>query len=128
MRRNSLTLRELSENCSSNGVSLEPAPGDRERRYVAPGLVRGLPEIMLADNVVSVEDSAGSVAADLHGNSLRDSGPDHIANCRPSQIVKEPVGDDLAGRGVGYGKASRDAGRPPRSTEVHDGVPVVVEH
>lgn len=47
------------------------------------------PDVLLIDDVVAVENGSRLVAGDLHGELLRDTGPDEVSDRRSSQIVKE---------------------------------------
>ena len=49
----------------------------------------GSGEIFVADDVVTVEDSACLVTAQFHGNALRDAGANHVPHGGPPQIVHD---------------------------------------
>lgn len=51
-------------------------------------LLPGILDVPIVDDVVAVEDGPRLVPGDLHRHLLRDSGPDHIPNGRPPQIVE----------------------------------------
>jgi hypothetical protein len=48
-----------------------------------------LPKIGLVDDVVAVKDGPRFVAANRHGYALGNSGPDHVPNSRPAEVVED---------------------------------------
>ena len=70
---------------------------------VGDQLVAGLEQFLFVDDVVAVEDGAGLVAGQKHGEALGDTGADQVAGGGAAAIVKE------AGR-----YASRLTGGAPR--------------
>ena len=69
-------------------------------------LVAGLKQFLLVDDVVAVEDGAGLVAGQEHGDPLGDAGADQVAGGDAAAIVEE------AGRHAG--RLTRGAPRAPR--------------
>src|SRR5262245_48758766 len=63
-------------------------------------LTAGLLQVCGAHDVIAVEDAAGPVAGDFHGDSLRDALVDHVPDGRATAIVSECPRDacPLAGR------------------------------
>lgn len=49
-------------------------------------------EVLFTHDIVAVEDAAGFVTANPHGDHFRHSGPDHISDRCPSEVAKEPSG------------------------------------
>ena len=85
-------------------------------RQVGDQLVASLEQFLLIDDVVAVEDGAGLVAGQEHGDALGDAGADEVAGGGAAAIVEE------AGR-----YASRLTGGAPRGTPAADGDAVAVE-
>ena len=85
-------------------------------RHIGDQLVAGLEQFLFVDDVVAVEDGAGLVAGQEHGNALGDAGADQVAGGGAAAIVEE---------------ASRHAGRltggAPRRAPAADGDAVAVE-
>ena len=81
-------------------------------RQIGDQLIPGLEEFLFVDDVVAVEDGAGLVAGQEHGDPLGDAGADQVAGGGAAAIVEE------AGRHPG-----RLAGRAPAA----DGDAVAVE-
>ena len=79
-------------------------------------LVAGLEQFLFVDDVVAVEDGAGLVAGQEHGDALGDTGADQVAGGGAAAIMKE------AGRHPG-----RLAGGAPRRAPAADGDAVAVE-
>src|SRR5262245_37398552 len=50
---------------------------------------RGISEVAVANDVVPVEDAAGLVAAQFHRHAFRDTGTDHVANCRTAEVGRD---------------------------------------
>ena len=95
-------------------------PATRRRlcvlRQIGDQLVPGLEQFLFVDDVVAVEDGAGLVAGQEHGDALGDTGADQVAGGGAAAIVEE------AGR-----HASRLAGGAPRRAPAADGDAVAVE-
>ena len=72
-------------------------------RQIGDQLVASLEEFLLIDDVVAVEDGAGLVAGQEHGDPLGDAGADQVAGGGAAAVVEE------AGRHAG-----RLAGGAPR--------------
>ena len=85
-------------------------------RQIGDKLVAGLEQFLLVDDVVAVEDGAGLVAGQEHGDALGDAGADQVAGGGAAAIVEE------AGR-----HASRLTGGAPRRAPAADGDAVAVE-
>ena len=85
-------------------------------RQIGDQLVAGLEQFLLVDDVVAVEDGAGLVAGQEHGDALGDAGADQVAGGGAAAIVEE------AGR-----YASRLTGGAPRRAPAADGDAVAVE-
>ena len=89
-------------------------PATRRRlgvlRQIGDELVPGLEEFLFVDNVVAVEDGAGLVAGQEHGDPLGDAGADQVAGGGAAAIVEE------AGRHAG-----RLTGGAPRRAPAPDG-------
>ena len=83
---------------------------------VGDQLVPGLEQFLFVDDVVAVEDGAGLVAGQEHGDALGDTGADEVAGGGAAAIVEE------AGRYAG-----RLTGSAPRGTPAADGDAVAVE-
>src|ERR1019366_7438180 len=54
--------------------------------------LHGLPKVCLVHDVVAVKDGPRFVAANRHGNPLRDPSPHHVPNSRPAEIVEDSPG------------------------------------
>ena len=95
-----------------------PAPRRRlcVLRQIGDQLVAGLEQFLFVDDVVAVEDGAGLVAGQEHGDALGDTGADQVAGGGAAAIVEE------AGRHPG-----RLAGGAPRRAPAADGDAVAVE-
>ena len=78
--------------------------------------VAGLEQFLFVDDVVAVEDGAGLVAGQEHGDALGDAGADQVAGGGAAAIVEE------AGRYAG-----RLTGGAPRRAPAADGDAVAVE-
>ena len=85
-------------------------------RQIGDQLVAGLEQFLFVDDVVAVEDGAGLVAGQEHGDPLGDTGADQVAGGGAAAIVEE------AGR-----HASRLTGGAPRRAPAADGDAVAVE-
>ena len=85
-------------------------------RQIGDQLIPGLEEFLLVDDVVAVEDGAGLVAGQEHGDALGDTGADQVAGGGAAAIVEE------VGR-----YASRLTGGAPRRAPAADGDAVAVE-
>ena len=85
-------------------------------RQIGDELVACLDQFLLIDDVVAVEDGAGLVAGQEHGDPLWDAGADQVAGGGAAAVVEE------AGRHAG-----RLAGRTPRGAPAADGDAVAVE-
>ena len=96
------------------------SPATRRRlcvlRQIGDELIPGLEEFLFVDDVVAVEDGAGLVAGQEHGDALGHAGADQVAGGGAAAIVEE------AGRHPG-----RLAGRAPRRAPAADGDAVAVE-
>ena len=79
-------------------------------------LVAGLEQFLFVDDVVAVEDGAGLVAGQEHGDPLGEAGADQVAGGGAAAIVEE------AGRYAG-----RLTGGAPRRAPAADGDAVAVE-
>ena len=79
-------------------------------------LVAGLEQFLFVDDVVAVEDGAGLVAGQEHGDALGDTGADQVAGGGAAAIMEE------AGRHAG-----RLTGGAPRRAPAADGDAVAVE-
>lgn len=88
------------ESCRAGGVYLAALCGGR-RGVESP---RGLAQIAVADDVISLEDRARLVARELHRHALRDAAADEVADRGAPQVV---------------GDSARAAGRD-------DGLPLVL--
>jgi hypothetical protein len=73
--------------------------------------------ICVVHNIVAVEDPAGLVAAELHRNTLGNSGPDHIPDGSAAEIVNDNPGDP-----------GLPAGRFPCLSKSTDRLAMIVEH
>ena len=95
-------------------------PGTRRRlcvlRQILHELVASLEQFLLVDDVVAVEDGAGLVAGQEHGDPLGHAGADQVAGGGAAAIVEE------AGRHAG-----RLTGGAPRRAPAADGDAVAVE-
>ena len=95
-------------------------PATRRRlgvlRQILHELVAGLEQFLLVDDVVAVEDGAGLVAGQEHGDPLGHAGADQVAGGGAAAIVEE------AGRHAG-----RLAGGAPGRAPAADGDAVAVE-
>ena len=100
------------------GADRVRAPAGRLRllRQIGDQLVPGLEEFLFVDDVVAVEDGAGLVTGQEHGDALGDAGADQVAGGGAAAIVEE------AGRYAG-----RLAGGAPRRAPAADGDAVAVE-
>ena len=102
------------------GAGRVGSPATRRRlcvlRQILHELVAGLEQFLFVDDVIAVEDGAGLVAGQEHGNPLGDTGADQIAGGGAAAIVEE------AGR-----HASRLTGGAPRRAPAADGDAVAVE-
>ena len=58
-------------------------------RQIGDQLVPGLEQFLLVDDVVAVEDGAGLVAGQEHGDALGDAGADQVAGGGAAAIMKE---------------------------------------
>jgi hypothetical protein len=71
-----------------------------------PKPTRSVPQVSIAHDIIAVEDAASLVATEFHCDPLRDAGPDHVADGRSPEVVRN---------------ARRTAGRrscpPPRLVE-----------
>ena len=85
-------------------------------REILHELVPGLEQFLFVDDVVAVEDGAGLVAGQEHGDALGDTGADQVAGGGAPTIVEE------AGRHAG-----RPTGGAPRRAPAPDGDAVAVE-
>ena len=85
-------------------------------RQIGDQLIPGLEEFLFVDDVVAVEDGAGLVAGQEHGDPLGDAGADQVAGGGAAAVVEE------AGRHPG-----RLAGGAPRRAPAADGDAVAVE-
>ena len=85
-------------------------------RQIGDQLVAGVEQFLFVDDVVAVEDGAGLVAGQEHGNPLGDAGADQVAGSGAPAVVEE------AGRHAG-----RLAGGAPRRAPAPDGDAVAVE-
>ena len=85
-------------------------------RQILHELVAGLEQFLLVDDVVAVEDGAGLVAGQEHGDALGDAGADQVVGGGAPAIVEE------AGRYAG-----RLTGGAPRRAPAADGDAVAVE-
>ena len=85
-------------------------------RQILHELVAGLEQFLLVDDVVAVEDGAGLVAGQKHGDPLGDTGADQVAGGGAAAVVEE------AGRHAG-----RLTGGAPRRAPAADGDAVAVE-
>ena len=85
-------------------------------RQIGDQLVAGLEQFLLVDDVVAVEDGAGLVAGQEHGDALGDAGADQVAGGGAAAVVEE------AGRHAG-----RLTGGAPRRAPAADGDAVAVE-
>ena len=85
-------------------------------RQILHELVAGLEQFLLVDDVVAVEDGAGLVAGQEHGDPLGDTGADQVAGGGAAAIMEE------AGRHAG-----RLTGGAPRRAPAADGDAVAVE-
>src|SRR5947207_2472125 len=52
-------------------------------------LLYRLAQIVIRGDVVPVEDRAGFVTADLHGDAFSDASTDHVTNTGSAQVVKQ---------------------------------------
>jgi hypothetical protein len=59
---------------------------------VALSPVHCFPQVSLINDVVAIKDSPRFVPTDSHGNSLRDTSADHVANGCPAKIVEDAPG------------------------------------
>ena len=102
------------------GAGRVGSPATRRRlgvlRQIGDELVAGLEQFLLVDDVVAVEDGAGLVAGQEHGDALGDAGADQVAGGGAAAIVEE------AGRYAG-----RLTGGAPRRAPAADGDAVAVE-
>ena len=85
-------------------------------RQIGDQLIPGLEEFLFVDDVVAVEDGAGLVAGQEHGDVLGHAGADQVAGGGAAVIVEE------AGRHAG-----RLIGSAPRRAPAADGDAVAVE-
>ena len=85
-------------------------------RQIGDQLVAGLEQFLLVDDVVAVEDGAGLVAGQEHGDALGDAGADQVAGGGAAAIMEE------AGRHAG-----RLTGRAPGRAPAADRDAVAVE-
>ena len=85
-------------------------------RQIGDQLIPGLEEFLFVDDVVAVEDGAGLVAGQEHGDALGDAGADQVAGGGAAAIVEE----------AGW-HAGRLAGGAPRRAPAADGDAVAVE-
>src|SRR3989442_6745881 len=60
----------------------------RQSLHVRRGLLHGLAEVVLRDNIVPVEHGTGPVAADCHRHSFGYARPHHLSHGRTAQIVE----------------------------------------
>ena len=104
----------------AGGAGWVGPPATRRRRCVlrqrGDQLVAGLEQFLFVDDVVAVEDGAGLVAGQEHGDPLGDTGADQGAGGGAAAIVEE------AGRHAG-----RLTGGAPRRAPAADGDAVAVE-
>ena len=102
------------------GAGRVGSPATRRRlgvlRQIGDELVAGLEEFLFVDDVVAVEDGAGLVAGQEHGDALGDTGADQVAGGGAAAIVEK------AGRYAG-----RLTGGAPRRAPAADGDAVAVE-
>ena len=85
-------------------------------RQIGDQLIPGLEQFLFVDDVVAVEDGAGLVAGQEHGDPLGDTGADQVAGGGAAAIMEE------AGRHAG-----RLTGGAPRRAPAADGDAVAVE-
>ena len=113
---------EAERRCGARdgGAGWVGAPATRRRlcvlRQIGDQLVAGLEQFLFVDDVVAVEDGAGLVAGQEHGDALGDTGADQVAGGGAAAVVEE------AGR-----YASRLTGGAPRRAPAPDGDAVAVE-
>ena len=100
----------------SAGRVRAPAGRPRLLRQILDELVPGVEQFLFVDDVVAVEDGAGLVAGQEHGDALGDAGADQVAGGGAAAVVEE------AGR-----YASRLTGGAPRRAPAADGDAVAVE-
>src|SRR5437762_6191038 len=68
-----------------------------------------LTEVTLGDDVVAFEHRAGLVAGDHHGNAFGNTGPDHVPDGRPPEIMEEHPGHaGLPAGGLPGGQEAQD--------------------
>ena len=113
---------EAERRCGARagGAGWVGPPATRRRRCVlrqrGDQLVAGLEQFLFVDDVVAVEDGAGLVAGQEHGDPLGEAGADQVAGGGAAAIVEE------AGRYAG-----RLTGGAPRRAPAADGDAVAVE-
>ena len=73
-----------------------PAGRLRLLRQILNELVPGLKQFLLVDDVVAVEDGAGLVAGQEHGDPLGDAGADQVAGAVRRQSWRKRVGTPAA--------------------------------
>jgi hypothetical protein len=52
--------------------------------------LEGVELVSTAGDVVAKKHAHGFVAADAHGHGLWNPSPDHVADCRPAEVMEEP--------------------------------------
>ena len=57
-----------------------------------PKPTRSVPQISIADDIIAIEDAVSLVATQFHGHALRNPGPDHVADRRPAEVVRNTAG------------------------------------
>ena len=108
---------EAEGRCGARAGRVRASAGRlRVLRQILDELVAGVEEFLLVDDVVAVEDGAGLVAGQEHGDALGDAGADQVAGGGAPAIVEE------AGRHAG-----RLTGGAPRRAPAADGDAVAVE-
>jgi hypothetical protein len=54
-----------------------------------PKTARRVPQISIAHDIIAIEHAAGLVAAQFRGHALRNAGPDHVADGRSPEFVRD---------------------------------------
>src|SRR5262249_36490263 len=95
-----------------NAGAVPPPFGDVGKRPIGRGC-----EVVLAHDVVAVEDRTAAVAAHCHGDSLRHASPHRVADSRAPHVVEQTA---LQPGGT--------TGSPPRLTEISERSAVSVKN
>jgi hypothetical protein len=57
-----------------------------------PQPVRRLPQVSVADDIISIEDATRLVAAQFHRDAFWNAGADHVPNGRSPEVVRDAAG------------------------------------